>query len=171
MERIVTCASFSKLYNISGLRLGLAFARPEFLEHFIEMNEWAVDGIVTPGVHAALAYLRNEEQTNNYVQQSIADLKKRRDYMIKRLNEMEVIIPNTPKGLWWLFPFVDIEKFGKTTQEIAEFLLREERVYCRPGTWYGLHSEGHFRLSFCVNPAWIKEGMDKMDRGIRKLLK
>ena len=170
MERTVTCASFSKLYNLSGLRLGFAFARPEFLEHLNEINEWAVDGIVTPGVHAALAYLRNKEQTATYAHQSLADLKQRRDYMISRLNEMEGIIPNTPQGLWWMFPWVDIDKFGKTTQEIAEYLLREEQVFIRPGTWYGKTSEGHFRISFCVNPAWIEDGMNKMEHGIRKLL-
>jgi len=170
LDRVVTCTSYSKLYSLSGFRPGFAFARKEFLEQLNQVVGWTTDGVVNPGVHATLAYLRNEDETTAYTKEVIASLQNRRDYMKNRLREMEGVVPNHPQGLYWMFPWIDTELFGKTTQEIAELLLREERVYCRPGTWYGRHSEGHFRLSFCVDPAWIEEGMDKMERGLKKLL-
>ena len=116
-----------------------------------------------------LAYMLNESETKKFTDDVRASLQERRDYMIKRTKEMVGIIPNHPKGLYWLWPWVDVKSFGMTSHEIAEFLLKEEKVYVRPGTWYGRYSEGHFRLSFCVSMDWIQEGMDKMERGLKKL--
>ena len=130
---------------------------------------WTVDGLVTPGAHAVLAYLRNERETQAYTSKVLASLQERRDYMEKRLNEMPGVVSNHPQGLYWMWPWIDVKGFKMTAQEIAEFLLREEKVYVRPGTWYGQQSEGHFRVSFCVEPAWIEDGMDKMERGLKKL--
>ena len=69
-----------------------------------------------------------------------------------------------------MWPWIDVEKFGATTQELAEFLLREQKVYVRPGTWYGRNSKGHFRVSFCVSMDWIQAGMDAMERGLQRFL-
>jgi len=170
MERTVTCTSFSKLYNLSGFRTGFTFARKEFLEHLDKTIGWVTDGVPTPGVHAILAYLRNEKETEEYANMGRKSLQDRRDYMESRLNEMEGVVSNHPQALYWMWPWIDVEKFGATTQELAEFLLREEKVYVRPGTWYGRKSEGHFRVSFCVSMEWIQEGMDAMERGFKRFL-
>jgi aspartate/methionine/tyrosine aminotransferase len=89
--------------------------------------------------------------------------------MEKRLTTMEGVYPNHPTALYWMFP--NIADFGVTSQKLSEYLMKEEKVYVRPGTWYGKNGEGHFRLSFCVSWDWIQEGMDKMERGLKKFTK
>ena len=87
--------------------------------------------------------------------------------MNDRLRKMEGVIPNRPSGIYWAFP--NVKSFGVPTQQLSEFLLKEEKVICRPGTWYGREAaEGHFRLSFCVAPDLIEKGMDRMEAGLKK---
>lgn len=166
-DRTVTCSSYSKLYSLSGFRPAFAFAPPEFIEALNQIVGWVTDGLVGPGVHAMLAYMRNEVETKKFTDGVRASLQERRDYMISRINEMDGIIPNKPQGLYWLWPWVDVKGMNTTSQKLAEFLLKEANVYVRPGTWYGRNAEGHFRLSFCVSMDWIKEGMDKLAKGLK----
>jgi len=166
LDRTIICFSLSKLYCLSGFRTGFAVANKKIIEQINVIVGWVTDGIVTPGIDAALAVFKGGEKTEEYVKKTLADLQKRRDYMIERLKKMDGVIPNHPVGIYWAFP--NVASFGVPAQQLAEFLMREEKVYVRPGTWYGKNGEGHFRLSFCVAPDWIKEGMDRMEKGLKK---
>jgi aminotransferase len=171
IDRTIVCSSFSKLYNLSGLRIGIALADKKIIEQINLLTGWVTDGICAPGVDAALALLskENRKKTEEYVKKVLSDLEKRRDYMEQRLSDMNGVYPNHPTALYWAFP--NVESFGVTSQKLSEFLMKEEKVYVRPGTWYGRNGEGHFRLSFCVSWDWIRDGMDKMERGLQKFPK
>jgi len=167
MNRTIVCSSLSKLYCLSGLRVGYVVAPKKIIEYVNIIVGWNTDGIVTPGIDAALALFKNKEKTNRFIQETLLDLQKRRDYMNKRLRKMEGVIPNIPKGLYWAFP--NVRSFNVPTQQLSEFLLQEEKVYVRPGTWYGRNGEGHLRISFCVAPEKIRKGMDRMEAGLENL--
>ena len=165
MERTIVASSLSKLYNLSGFRVGYAVANKKIIEQIDLLEGWVTDGIVSPATDAALAVFNNGEATESYVREVLADLQKRRDYMIERLEGMEGVVSNHPTALYWAFP--NVANFGVASHDLAEFLMREG-VYVRPGTWYGRTGEGHFRLSFCVSWSSVKEGMNRMEIGLRK---
>jgi len=169
MNRTIMCSSFSKLYCLSGLRIGYIAANNKIIEQLNQIIGWTTDGIVTPGVDAGIAVLKNKEKTREFIKNTLESLRKRRDYMNERLGKMEGVIPNNPKGLYWAFP--NVKSFKIPTQQLAEFLMQEEKVYVRPGTWYGRNGEGHFRISFCMDPEWIRKGMDRMESGLEKISK
>lgn len=166
LNRTIVCSSLSKLYNLSGFRVGYAIANKQVIEQMNVITGWVTDNIVSLGADAVTAIFRNKEKTEQYVKNVLADLQKRRDYMIGRLSKMDGVIPNHPTGIYWAFP--NVASFGVSSQQLAEFLMREGKVYVRPGTWYGRNGEGHFRLSFCVAWDWIREGMDRMERALEK---
>jgi aspartate aminotransferase len=167
MERTIICSSISKMYCLSGLRTGWAIADKKFIEKINSIVGWTTDGIASLGVDALIALHTNKKETNKFVKEALESLKNRRDYMNNRLSKMDGVIPNNPTGLYWAFP--NVKSFGVPTQQLAEFLLKESKVFCRPGTWYGREAaEGHFRLSFCVAPSIIEKAMDRMESGLTK---
>jgi bifunctional pyridoxal-dependent enzyme with beta-cystathionase and maltose regulon repressor activities len=62
-----------------------------------------------------------------------------------------------------------VSSFGKKSQELAEYLLEDQGVYCRPGTWYGRNGEGHFRLNFSIPIEYMDEALNRMEEGLNKL--
>jgi bifunctional pyridoxal-dependent enzyme with beta-cystathionase and maltose regulon repressor activities len=56
-----------------------------------------------------------------------------------------------------------------TSQELAEYLVKEANVFCRPGTWYGIIAEGHFRINSSIPMDYMDEGLEKLAKGLSKL--
>lgn len=170
-ERTMVVSSFSKMYNIVFWRAGWVVANKNICENVLRVMWWVTDGPVTLGVEAALAILKeeNKKEREKCVSKKLADLKRKRDHMKKRLKEMEGVIPNTPRGHYWAWPNVSL--FNVTSQELAEYLLKEAKLYVRPGTWYGLNGEGHFRLSFYIPFDYMDKALDRMEDGLSKLHK
>jgi aminotransferase len=164
-NRTIITGSYSKMYGLSWLRTGWVVTRKDFLEHLYWYRGWVNDGFVRPAIDASLAILRGGKKTEDHVKKKNNRIKKQRDQMKKRLSEIEGVKPNTPRGLYWAFPWVG--SFGMTSQKLAEHLLKKEKLSVRPGTWYGKNGEGHFRLLFAL--PWIDEAMDRMQNGLSKL--
>ena len=169
-DRTIIASSFSKMYNCHAFRTGWIVANKDFCELALLFRGWVNDGIVKPAVEASLAILReeNKKQRKKWVDKKLATLRKKRDHMKKRLSEIEGVTPNTPKGHYWAWP--NVSSFGMTTQKLAEHLVKEANVFCRPGTWYGTNGEGHFRLNFSIPTDYMDEALDKVQSGLEKLL-
>jgi len=167
-ERTIVTSSFSKMYNIGFWRAGWVVANKHICEMVLRVMWWVTDGPVTPGIDAALAILKNRKERKKYVSKKLATLKRNRDYMKKRLGEMGGVVPNTPRGHYWAWP--NVSAFGMTSQELAEYLLKEWKLSVRPGTWYGANGEGHFRLSFYIPLDYMEKALDRMKEGLGKLL-
>jgi aminotransferase len=163
-DRTVVVSSVSKAHNLSGFRTGYAIAPPEIVEHMSSMIGEVTDGYVTPGLVAALAALKGPQ---DWIREHVESLQSRRDMIVYRLNKIPGVACGIPKGVYWVFP--NIKGVGMPSHELSEYLLTEGKVNVRPGFWYGRNGEGHLRISFCVNPEWIQNGMDRMENALKKL--
>jgi aminotransferase len=163
-ERTIVCSSFSKGHNLHGFRIGYGIANKTITRYMSSAVGWTTDGIVTPGVVAALAALKGPQ---DWIREHARSLQQRRDMMVDRLNKMDGVVCSRPQGIYWAFP--NIKALGMPSHDLAEYLLVEGKVNTRPGMWYGRNGEGHLRLAFCVDPEWIKMSMDRMDEAIKKL--
>ena len=163
-ERTIICSSFSKAHCLDGFRMGYALASNDIVRHMNSIKGWTTDGIVAPGVVAALAALKGPQ---DWIREHVQELQERRDMMVEHLNRMDGVACQPPKGVYWAFP--NIKGFGMSSHDLSEYLLVEGKVYVRPGFWYGRKGEGHLRISFCVNPKWIDKGMDRMEEALKKL--
>jgi aspartate/methionine/tyrosine aminotransferase len=90
----------------------------------------------------------------------------RRDFMVKRLNEIEGISCKKPRGAIYTFP--NISKLKKSSYDIAEFLLKKGKVNTVYGAAFGKQGEGHLRLSFATSTEDIEEGMDRIEKTLKK---
>jgi len=167
-ESAILGSSFSKMYNLHGWRTGFMVANKDFCEAAGQFQGWVNDGAVAPGIYFAHAILsdENRKERRKWVDHRCAELRKKRNYLKKRLGEIDGVIPNTCRGHYWAWP--NVKSFGITSQELAEYLLKEAKLYVRPGTWYGMNGEGHFRLNFFLPMDYLEKAMNKMEEGLSK---
>lgn len=99
---------------------------------------------------AAVAAL---EGPQDHVTATNAALRRRRDYTVRRLNEIEGISCSRPDGAFYAFPRVDAlatpagRKAWKGDKEFVLDFLREEKVLTVHGSGFDpTYGAGHFRI-------------------------
>ncbi len=90
----------------------------------------------------------------------------RRRYLLHAFEEMGLSCFE-PKGAFYVFP--SIQKFGLSSDEFAERLLREERLAVVPGTAFGECGEGFLRISYAYSLEDLKKALERLKHFIRKL--
>ena len=97
----------------------------------------------------------------------VKEYERRRNYAVKALNEMDGISCRMPEGAFYIF--VNIKSLGKTSAEVADYLLDEAKVATVPGTAFGTEGEGYIRLSYACSYERIVEAMARMKKAFAKL--
>ena len=69
------------------------------------------------------------------------EFKKRVDYFVPRLNEIEGITCPMPEGAF--YTFADVSEMNVPSRDFAREFYHHEKVRCAPGVQYGPNSEGH----------------------------
>lgn len=162
-ERTVLINGFSKAYAMTGWRLGYAAAPEAILEQMLKIHQFAIMCAPTTSQYAAIEALRNGGP----------DVKKMRDSYNQRrrflLNEFEKIGFDcfTPYGAFYTFP--SIKKFGMSSDEFAERLLKEQKVAVVPGTAFGACGEGYLRISYAYSIEDLKLALERIAEFINSL--
>lgn len=162
-ERTVLINGFSKAYAMTGWRLGYAAAPEVILEQMLKIHQFAIMCAPTTSQYAAVEALRN----------GAPDVKKMRDSYNQRrrflLNEFEKIGFDcfTPYGAFYTFP--SIKKFGMSSDEFAERLLKEQKVAVVPGTAFGACGEGYLRISYAYSIEDLKLALERIAAFINSL--
>ena len=162
-ERTVLINGFSKAYAMTGWRLGYAAAPEAILEQMLKIHQFAIMCAPTTSQYAAVEALRN----------GAPDVKKMRDSYNQRrrflLNEFEKIGIDcfTPYGAFYTFP--SIKKFGMSSDEFAERLLKEQKVAVVPGTAFGACGEGYLRISYAYSIEDLKLALKRIAAFINSL--
>jgi aspartate/methionine/tyrosine aminotransferase len=160
---VIVLNGFSKVHLMSGWRIGyIAFNQSPQLEALQEnLPKLARVRIATslPVQHAALESLRGPQ---NYISHFVSEIKKRRDLVIKRLNEMPGISCPNPKGAFYAFPKIEDNKFG-TDKEFVTKLLETKGVLTVHGSGFGKkYGSGHFRLVYLPSLEVLDSAMNKI---------
>jgi aminotransferase len=82
------------------------------------------------------------------------EYKKRVDFMVRRLNEIEGVHCPYPEGTFYVFP--NISELGIPSREFVRDFSQAEKVRCAPGTQYGDQGEGFIRFAL-VRPVEVLE--------------
>ncbi len=163
-ERTITLNGFSKCYSMTGWRLGYAAAPVEFIQGMVRVHHYVNTCASSFVQDAGVVALREAEPD---VQVMVKEYERRRNYAVKALNEIEGISCKMPEGAFYIF--VNVKSFGKTSAEIADYLLDEALVATVPGTAFGTEGEGYIRLSYACSYERIVEAMARMKEAFAKL--
>ena len=161
---VIILNGFSKVHLMSGWRIGyIAFNQSPQLESLREhLPKLARVRIATNLTiqHAALESLRGSQ---NYIGDFVSEIKKHRDLVVKRLNEMPGLSCPNPKGAFYAFPKIEDNRFG-TDKEFVTKLLESKGVLTVHGSGFGeLYGSGHFRLVYLPSLEILDSAMNKIE--------
>ena len=161
---IIILNGFSKVHLMSGWRIGyIAFNQSPQLESLREhLPKLARVRIATslPVQHAALESLRGPQ---NYINDFVSEMKKHRDLVVKRLNEMPGLSCPNPKGAFYAFPKIEDNRFGNDKEFVTK-LLETKGVLTVHGSGFGeQYGTGHFRLVYLPSLEILDSAMNKIE--------
>ena len=161
---VIVLNGFSKVHLMSGWRIGyIVFNQSPQLEALREhLPKLARVRIATslPVQHAALESLRGPQ---GYINDFVSEIKKRRDLVVKRLNEIPGLSCPNPKGAFYAFPKIEDNRFG-SDKEFVTKLLETKGVLTVHGSGFGeKYGSGHFRLVYLPDLKVLDSAMNKIE--------
>jgi len=154
---------FSKLYAMTGLRLGYLIAPKPFIRSIqkIQQNFFiSANSVAQKAGVAALKYAQNDilHMKNVY--------DRRRKYMIGRLKKMGLGISVEPTGAFYVF--ANARHISPDSYRLAFDILEKARVGVAPGIDFGKNGEGYLRFSYANSIENITEGMKRLENYLNK---
>lgn len=154
-SKIIVINGVSKLYAMTGLRVGWAFANKKIIEVMTNIQAHT-NSAPSPIVQAAAAGALNGIQSG--VDSLRQTLENNRNVMYSRLKAFEGIHVTKPDGTFYIF--ADFRNYDKDSIRLANFLLDKVRVTVVPGVEFGM--EGFIRLSYNTTIKDITQGIERI---------
>ena len=162
-ERTVLASGFSKAYAMTGWRLGYIAAPVEIAPQLLKIHQFAIMCAPTTSQFAAVEAMRNGDQDVDMMRR---EYNRRRRYLVGGLRAMGIDC-YMPRGAFYAFP--NISKFGMTSEQFCERLLREKGVAIVPGNAFGRSGEGFARISYAYSVEHISVALDRIEAFIKSL--
>ena len=97
----------------------------------------------------------------------VEEYKRRRDYAVEAINSIPGLSCLSPKGAFYIF--INCKKLGKTSAELAQYLLENAKIAMVPGDVFGPGGEGYLRMSFANSYENIVEGCRRLKEAVEEL--
>ncbi|MDD1748721.1 MAG: pyridoxal phosphate-dependent aminotransferase [Methanothrix sp.] len=150
---------FSKLYAMTGYRLGYLIAPERFIRPIQKMQQ---NFFICAGSLAQRAGIAALQETGSDVAEMKRIYNQRRKFMIKRLKEMGFSITVEPTGAFYVF--ANARSFSGDSYRLAFDILKNAHVGVTPGIDFGQNGEGYLRFSYANSLENIAEGLDRIER-------
>ncbi len=161
-ERVVTINAFSKTYAMTGWRIGYVGDCRTYCRCNVEDQRSRLSSCVsTINQYAGLEALTGPQDS---VAKMISAFSKRRDTLVKGLNEFKGFKCTMPKGAFYAFP--NIKGTGYTSDKLAMKIIDEAHVAVVPGSAFGKQGEGYLRLAYANSIENIQEALTRMKRSL-----
>jgi aspartate/methionine/tyrosine aminotransferase len=106
---------------------------------------------------AGLAALQGPQDA---VTAMVAEFRRRRDAIVKGLNEIPGFSCTLPAGAFYAFP--NVKNTGVPSKELADMLLNDAGVACLSGTAFGSYGDGYLRFSYANSLENIQEALSRI---------
>ncbi|MBL8150936.1 MAG: pyridoxal phosphate-dependent aminotransferase [Blastocatellia bacterium] len=161
-RRTLSTFTFSKSYSMTGWRLGYAVAPEPFITGMKQSVLYSTNGVSTPTQWAGLAAIKICE---GFISDNLGEYRRRRDMLVEGLCELGFEC-EPPAGAFYAFPKIskELEKYGKTSRDFANFLLEKATIATVPGNVFGPDGEGHLRFSYSVPIETIEAGLEALKK-------
>ena len=162
-ETVVVVSSFSKIFAMTGWRVGYALGPEKLIEALVSIQSHSTSGPATFAMAAALTALTDAADEAEAMRQ---EYHRRRDLVLELLAGMPGVECVPPAGSFYAFPRVDrhYREGRQGSVEFAEFLLEEARVAVVPGVAFG--EDNHIRISFACSRDTLRAGLGRMARAL-----
>ena len=151
-ENAITINGFSKTYAMTGFRIGYIAAKPELIEEMLKVHQYNAACASSLSQIAALEALSGPQGS---VKEMRDEFKRRRNLVVKRLNEMGIKI-KAPKGAFYVFPGI------QNSEEFVNEAIKKGVVIVN-GASFGKYGKGHFRISYATAYEKLVEAMNRLE--------
>jgi (5-formylfuran-3-yl)methyl phosphate transaminase len=157
-DRAFVLNGFSKLYAMTGLRLGYVIAPPALIRPMQKLQQNFFISANSMVQRAAIAALQCAGED---VARMKAVYDERRRFMIRRLREIGLGITVEPTGAFYVF--ANARHISTDSYQLAFDILEKAHVGVAPGIDFGQNGEGYLRFSYASSMENIAAAMDRLE--------
>jgi (5-formylfuran-3-yl)methyl phosphate transaminase len=150
---------FSKLFAMTGWRLGYVIAPPSFVRPMQKIQQ---NLFISAGAFVQRAGIAALRQALPDAQRMVEIYNQRRRAMLAGLRDIGLGVPHDPTGAFYVF--ADAARFGRESYALAFDILEHAKVAVAPGIDFGLNGEGYLRFSYANSLGNIQEGLRRLKR-------
>ena len=155
---------FSKLYAMTGLRLGYLIAPEPFIRPIQKIQQ---NFFISANSVVQIAGIAALEKAGEDVARMKNIYNERRRYMVKRLKEIGFGITVEPTGAFYVF--ANAKHISNDSYKLAFDMLERAHVGVTPGIDFGDHGEGYLRFSYANSMENIIEGLNRIENYLSDL--
>lgn len=159
-NRTMVLNGVSKAYSMTGWRIGYAGGPAEVIKAMAKVQSQSTSNPCSISQAASVAALNGPQEC---IRTMLVEFKKRHDYVVDRLNQIEGVRCLPTDGTFYLFPEVSqlISKLDGINDDVqlAEYLIEKAGVALVPGTAFGAHS--HIRFSIATSMTNLEQALDR----------
>ena len=163
-ENAFVLNGFSKLFAMTGLRLGYVIAPKTYIRTMQKLQQNLFICASSTAQRAGIAALKLAKED---VAKMKATYNKRRKYLIGRLQQLGFDIKVPPTGAFYVF--VNAKHLSADSYKLAFDILEKAHVGVTPGIDFGENGEGFLRFSYANSIENIDEGMNRLEKYINKI--
>lgn len=170
-DHVVTVNGFSKAYAMTGWRIGYAAARQDIIKGVMAVQSQTTSAACAISQKAAAAALRGPQHDMEVM---VAEFKRRKDYVVDRLNSIEGVVCPDVHGAFYVYPDVRRclgKSFGDrkigTAVDLCQYLLDEALISTVPGEAYNV--PGKIRISYSNSMENLEKAFDRFEKALGEL--
>jgi aspartate aminotransferase len=167
-DKVLTFQSCSKTYAMTGWRIGYTAGDQDVITAMGKLQGQSTSCPTSISQVAAIEALTGDQSA---VRRMRKEFKKRRDYIVGRVNRMDGVSCATPGGAFYIFPdfSAHMNKGGKITcsNDLSMYLLEEKSVITVSGEAFG--AEGHVRFSYAASTDDLRRAMDFVEETLNEI--
>ena len=154
---------FSKLYAMTGWRLGYIISPPEFVRPLQKIQQ---NLLICANSFVQWAGISALTETGPHVKQMVETYEKRRQYILKRIKELGFGVSTDPTGAFYVF--ANAKRFTGEAYAFCLEVLENAGVALTPGIDFGSGGEGYVRFSYANSLSNISEGMGRLEEFLKE---
>ncbi len=148
---------FSKLYAMTGWRLGYIIAPEKFIRPIQKLQQ---NLFISPNPFVQKAGITAIAKAKESVDLMVKEFDERRKLMLSELKKSGFKIANDPEGAFYVF--LNISQFAANSYNLSFDILNKAGVAVTPGIDFGDGGEGYIRLSYATSRELIVEGVKRL---------
>lgn len=158
-DRVVVIDSFSKVFSMTGWRVGYAAGPKEVVDDMLVIQQHTVSAPTTFAQWGCLKVLEKVVKDRTYIDSLLRLCRRNRDYIVKELSGIEGIECPKPPGAFYLFP--SAEGLGVSSDVLVKELM-EYGVAVTPGYLFGSEFKYYFRICYAMPEEDVIEGIKRL---------
>ena len=170
-NRTIVINGASKSYSMTGWRIGYAAGPREIIQAMSNLQDHSTSNPTSISQLASVEALKGPQED---LKRMVEEFKKRRDYIVERINSMKNLSTIKPQGAFYCFVNI-FEILGKKfngklindSLKLTDLLLTEAKVAIVPGCVFG--DDNFIRLSYATSMENLVEGLNRIEKFISKI--